>query len=94
MDDAGRALDDPTDDGGANSHIADNATDTLDREMDVSLDDNAGRLLQEIDAALGRIDAGTYGQCERCGRPIDPDRLEALAYATTCIECKRLEERG
>ena len=51
-------------------------------------------LLASIDAALLRIDDGSYGVCERCGSPISPDRLAALPYATKCIECKRLEERG
>jgi DnaK suppressor protein len=92
--DASRALDEPANDGGANSHLADNASDTYERELDVSLEDNADHLLAAIDAALGRVDAGTYGSCERCGKPIDPERLEALPWATKCIECKRLEERG
>ena len=47
-----------------------------------------------IDAALARIDAGTYGTCERCGRPIGQERLEAIPYATLCIDCKREVERG
>ena len=51
-------------------------------------------MLACIDAALGRIDAGSYGKCERCAEPISDERLEALPYATKCIECKRLEERG
>jgi DnaK suppressor protein len=74
--------------------MADSASETLDREMELTLGDNAEHLLESIDAALARIDAGTYGNCERCGRPIAADRLEALPWATKCIECKRLEERG
>jgi DnaK suppressor protein len=58
------------------------------------LEDNAEHLLSSIDAALARIEDGTYGRCERCGEPIAEERLEALPYATRCIECKRLEERG
>ena len=73
---------------------ADSASETLDREIELSLEDNADHLLAAIDAALARIDAGTYGMCERCGEPIEHERLEALPYATKCIECKRLEERG
>jgi DnaK suppressor protein len=56
--------------------------------------DLATHLLASIDSALARLDEGTYGRCERCGRPISEERLEALPYATRCIECKRLEERG
>jgi RNA polymerase-binding protein DksA len=62
--------------------------------MEQSLEENAEHLLASIDAALKRVEVGTYGICERCGRPIGDERLEALPYATKCIECKRLEERG
>ena len=43
--------------------------------------------LSDIDNALAKIDAGTYGMCERCGRPIGEDRLEAMPAARLCIEC-------
>ena len=43
--------------------------------------------LREIDAALARLDAGDYGTCERCGRPISAGRLEARPTARTCIDC-------
>ena len=42
----------------------------------------------EIDAALGRVDAGSYGICEACGKPIPHARLEALPEATLCVGCK------
>ena len=42
----------------------------------------------EIDAALGRVDAGTYGVCESCHRPIPEARLEAVPEATLCVACK------
>jgi DnaK suppressor protein len=42
----------------------------------------------EIDAALSRVDAGTYGTCDACGKPIPPARLEALPEATLCVGCK------
>ena len=92
--DLGRSLEDAVEEDGNDSHLADTATETVDREIELSLEDNAESLLAAIDDALGRIDAGTYGLCERCGRQIDDERLEALPYATKCIECKRLEERG
>ncbi len=93
-DDVARPFEDASDDDGSDSHMGDSASDTLAREIDLSLEDNADRLLAEIDAALERIEAGTYGLCERCGNPIDRERLEALPYATKCIPCKTLEERG
>jgi DnaK suppressor protein len=73
---------------------ADTATVTVDREMDYSLEENSAHVLTEIDAALARIADGSYGRCSRCGKPIGEERLEAMPYATLCIECKRLEERG
>jgi len=45
-----------------------------------------------FDAALERIEGGTFGTCEKCGKPIGDERLEALPYATQCIDCKRKEE--
>jgi RNA polymerase-binding protein DksA len=75
-------------------HLADHASEMLDREVDESLEDNAEQLVHEIDLALGRIDAGTYGTCARCGQTIPEDRLEAVPYATLCVSCKRIEERG
>jgi RNA polymerase-binding protein DksA len=45
--------------------------------------------LVEVERALERIDAGTYGMCERCGKPIDPARLEARPWALLCIDCKQ-----
>ena len=51
-------------------------------------------MLAAIDAALERLDAGTYGTCVTCGKPIGEDRLEAIPYAAQCIECRSREERG
>jgi len=74
--------------------MADTATVTVDRELDYSLEENSAHVLREIEAALGRIEKGTFGTCARCGKTIGEERLEAMPYATLCIECKRLEERG
>ena len=73
--------------------LADEATVTVDRELDYSLEEHSSNLLKEIDAALRRIDDGTFRTCARCGRPIGEERLEAMPYATLCIECKRREAR-
>jgi DnaK suppressor protein len=78
----------------ADQHLADTATETVDREIDYTLEASDGRLLADIDAALGRIENGTYGTCVNCGAQIPPERLEAMPWATLCIECKRKEERG
>jgi len=74
--------------------MADTATVTVDRELDYSLEENSAHVLREIEAALGRIEKGTFGTCARCGKTIGEERLEAMPYVTLCIECKRLEERG
>jgi DnaK suppressor protein len=79
--------------GSADQHLADTATETVDREIDYTLEEHDGRLLQAIDEALARIDAGTYGICVNCGAQIPLERLEAMPWATLCIECKRKEER-
>jgi RNA polymerase-binding protein DksA len=78
----------------SDNHPGDAATSTFDRELDATLEGNEERLLQAIDAALQRIENGTYGICRTCGQPIDPERLEALPWTTQDIDCKRREERG
>jgi RNA polymerase-binding protein DksA len=71
------------------NHLADTATETYDRELDYTLGENAEHVLAEIDAALERIEHGTYGTCTRCGKPIAPERLEARPWATLDIDCQR-----
>ena len=78
----------------ADNHPADTATATLDREIDYTLEENSARMLVEIDAALKRIDDGTYGTCASCGQEIAAGRLEAYPWASLCIDCKRQAERG
>ena len=88
------SIQDETQDSTADNHPGDMATVTFDRELDYTLEENEGRLLQAIDAALTRMDDGSYGACVRCGQPIGAERLEALPWTTQCIDCKRKEERG
>jgi RNA polymerase-binding protein DksA len=75
------------------NHLADTATETYDRELDYTLEENSEHLLTEIDAALKRIANGTYGTCTNCGNQIPEERLEALPWATLCIDCQRDQER-
>jgi DnaK suppressor protein len=79
---------------GPGDHLADAATDTFMRELDGGLEENAEHLLSEIDAALRRVEDGTYGTCVVCGKPIGEERLEAVPYASLCIDDKRRLERG
>jgi RNA polymerase-binding protein DksA len=76
------------------NHLGDVATATFDREMASTLEENSTHVLGEIDAALARIEEGTYGACERCGQPIGEERLDALPWAKLCIDDKRKQERG
>ena len=64
------------------------------QQRDLALRDRNEQQLAAIDAALVRLDDGTYGRCVRCGRPIDPERLDALPWAAHCIECQRIVTRG
>jgi RNA polymerase-binding protein DksA len=78
--------------GGVDNHMADTASATYDRELDAGLEEGAQHTLEEVDAALARIDAGTYGICEACGKPIGPDRLAAIPWARLCIDDQRRAE--
>ena len=75
-------------------HLADHASEMLDREMDWTLEENAERVIAEIDDALACVDAGTYGLCVVCGEPIPEERLAAVPYATLCVRDRREQERG
>ncbi|HEX2195992.1 MAG TPA: TraR/DksA C4-type zinc finger protein [Actinomycetota bacterium] len=79
---------------GLDDDFADAGTATFDRERDLSIRNNITDLIDQITRAVSRIDEGTYGTCERCGRPIDAARLKALPHALLCLDCKRREERG
>jgi RNA polymerase-binding protein DksA len=74
------------------NHLADTATETYDRELDYTLEENSEHVLADIDAALGRIEGGTYGTCTSCGKEIPEERLEARPWATLCIDCQRERE--
>jgi len=75
------------------NHLGDTATVTYDRELDYTLEENAEHVLADIDAALQRIEEGTYGICTSCGKQISEERLEARPWATLCIDCQRERER-
>lgn len=77
---------------GSDDHIADSATDTFMRELDDGLEENAERMLDEVQAALGRLDEGTYGTCTACGRRIPDARLQAVPWAALCLDDKRTQE--
>ena len=75
------------------NHLADMASETYARELEEGLEEDAVRQLHEVDAALARIADGTYGVCAACGREIGEERLEALPWATLCIDDARKQAR-
>jgi RNA polymerase-binding protein DksA len=90
------SLEDETDElaTASDNHMGDLAAATLDREIDYSLEANSEQHLAEIDAALERLDNGTYGRCTKCGKEIPTERLEAAPWASLCIEDARDAERA
>jgi RNA polymerase-binding protein DksA len=65
------------------------ATQVFEQQRDLALRDRSRMELHRVETALRAIDAGTYGTCESCGKPIAPERLEALPWVATCIDCAR-----
>ena len=78
---------------GVDDESADAGTATFEREKELSIEQNVRDLLQKIDRALKRIDAGTYGICERCGKPIEKARIKALPYVDLCIKDAQAQSR-
>ncbi|MDD9350015.1 MAG: TraR/DksA C4-type zinc finger protein [Mumia sp.] len=78
---------------GAGNDQADVGSTSLERDAEMSLAANHRELLLQVEKALARIEAGTYGNCEICGQPIGKMRLMAFPRATLCMTCKQREER-
>jgi RNA polymerase-binding transcription factor DksA len=78
---------------GFDEEHADAGSYTFERERDLSLVGNVKDLIEKVKHALARIDDGSYGRCEACGKPIEADRLDALPYATLCLADARLRGR-
>ncbi|MBZ4666746.1 TraR/DksA C4-type zinc finger protein [Mahella sp.] len=74
------------------NHPADIATETFQMEESMALKQNQRFVIQRIDDALKRINDGTYGVCQRCGKAIDGSRLEILPYAELCISCQQNDQ--
>ncbi|HEY4759258.1 MAG TPA: TraR/DksA family transcriptional regulator [Thermoguttaceae bacterium] len=75
-------------------HMADIGSDNFEQEFTLSLMENEGVTLEQIESSLERIEEGTYGQCEECGVKIPKARLNAIPYATLCIRCAERQEKG
>jgi DnaK suppressor protein len=72
---------------------ADAGAKTYEREREIALTLNARDLLAQNERAIARVEAGTYGVCESCHKPIGKERLLAFPRATLCVACKQREER-
>ena len=70
-------------------HDPEGATIAFERQQVVALLEQARRRLADVEAAVRAVEAGTYGICETCGRPIGAERLAARPAARTCIDCAR-----
>lgn len=74
-------------------HMADQGTDAMEREKAFLFASREGRFLYHLNKALERIEEGTYGYCEECGKPIPVERLRVVPHARLCIECKTADDR-
>ncbi len=76
------------------NHMADQGSDEFQYETTIKFANTEGRYLYNIEEALRRIEDGTYGKCQDCGKAIGLPRLRRLPYTRLCIECKEKEEAG
>lgn len=74
-------------------HQADMGTETFEREKDLSILEQVEAELADVEHALRRLDDGTYGTCEVCGKVIPDDRLEAMPATRLCLEHQAAAER-
>ena len=91
--DLSESLEESSEESPYDQHMAETAGVTLDREIDLSLEENTLVSIAQIDRALAKLENGKYGVCDRCGKPIGAERLDVAPFVTLCIECKRIEER-
>jgi DnaK suppressor protein len=76
-------------------HMADLGSDNFEQEFSLSLMENDEVTLEAIEEALGRIEDGTYGDCEECGSKIPKTRMQAIPYTSLCVKCaSKAEARG
>jgi DnaK suppressor protein len=76
-----------------NNHMADSGSNVYERERLMTVREEYHTRIQMIENALERVADGSYGTCQRCGRPIAPERLEALPFAAYCIDCQEIVDQ-
>jgi RNA polymerase-binding transcription factor DksA len=84
---------DSSGDVGLDDESADAGSATFEREKDLSIEQNVRDLIQKIERARKRIADGTYGLCDRCGKPIEKARIKALPYVDLCIKDAQAQSR-
>ena len=86
-------VDQDEENGSLGNHIADDGSNVAEAERIVTVSEDLQQILSQVNAALERMSNGTYGTCQRCGKPIGEERLEAFPYVAFCIECQSIIER-
>ncbi|MEY9095921.1 TraR/DksA C4-type zinc finger protein [Paenibacillus sp. RC84] len=76
------------------NHPADIATEAFERGRDQAVDENMEQQLTDVKHAIGRLESGSYGVCEVCKEPIPFERLEAIPWASTCVEHSEIRAQG
>lgn len=86
-------VDQDDENGALGNHIAEDGSSVAEAERIVTVSEDLQGILAQVNAALERMDEGTYGECQRCGKPIAAARLNAFPYVAYCIECQSILER-
>src|SRR3954471_17836370 len=86
-------VDQDEENGSLGNHIADDGSNVAEAERIVTVSEDLQEILVQVNNALERMNEGKYGMCQRCGKPIAEERLEAFPYVAYCIECQTLVER-
>lgn len=86
-------IDQDDENGGTGNHMAEDGSNVAESERLIAIRGDLFVILQQVESALERMDNGTYGQCQRCGKSINPERLEAFPYVAYDIECQSIIER-
>ncbi|MBA2755403.1 MAG: TraR/DksA C4-type zinc finger protein [Chloroflexota bacterium] len=79
--------------GSVGNHSADDGSDVNEQERILTISNDLNDMLSEVNGAMVRLDEGTYGTCVRCGKPINPERLEAFPWVQHDVECQAIMER-
>lgn len=82
-----------TEGGSLGNHLAEDGSSMQEQERIIRVSGDMRAVLDQVNQAMQRIEDGTYGTCERCGKPINPERLEYFPYVAYCIDCQGIIER-